>query len=146
MKLCFPVKENDGLQSQVSGHFGSAPLLLVVDTETQKITELQRSKQAQQPGRARLAQLLTGEPIDALVVSSVGQGAFSRLQASGVKVFQAAGKTISENLLSLAEQSLQEFAATGLCSHGNHGAGHGRQKQGHGHGQQHGAGHGCGCH
>jgi predicted Fe-Mo cluster-binding NifX family protein len=132
------------LQSQVSGHFGSAPLLLVVDTESQEISELQRSKQSEQPGRARLAQLLTGEPIDALVVSSVGQGAFGRLQASGVKVYQASGETISENLLSLAEQSLQEFSTTGLCSHGKNGAGHGQKKQGHG--QHHGAGHGCGCH
>jgi ArsR family transcriptional regulator len=146
MKLCFPVKKNDGLQSLVSGHFGSAPLLLVVDTETQEISELQRSKQAEQPGRARLAQLLAGQPVDALVVSSVGQGAFSRLQASGVKVYQSAGKTISENLLSLANHSLRDFAATGLCSHGNQGAGHGRLKQRHGHGQHHGAGHGCGCH
>lgn len=136
MRLCFPVNENAGLQSEVFGHFGSAPLLLVVDTESQEVKEITRSEQAEQAGRARLLQLLSGEPLDALVVSSIGQGAFSRLQAAGVKVYRATGATISNNLLCLADNRLQEFDGAGLCSH-NHG---------HGHRHAHAAGHGCGCH
>ena len=140
MKLCFPVEKNDGLQSKVAGHFGSAPLLLVVDTQTQELVELKQSGQAQQPGRARLAQLLAGQP-DALVASSIGQGAHSKLLAAGVKIYLAAGATISDNLLCLADRRLTELDAKRLCLHG-HGAGHGHAK-GHSHG--HGAGQGCGC-
>lgn len=139
MKLCFPVQENNGLQSQVSRHFGSAPLLLVVDTESREISELKRSAHAEQPGSARLAQLLAGEPIDAMVVSSIGPGAISRLQAAGLKVYQTAGATISDNLLCLDDKRLKEFDAAGLCSQGQHGHGHER-------GHQHRAGHGCSCH
>lgn len=139
MKLCFPVEKNEGLQSKIAGHFGSAPLLLVVDTESQEISELERSAEARQPGRARLAQLLEGQSLDALVLTSLGKGAFNRLQSAGVKVYRAGGATISDNLLCLADQRLTEMTAEQLCSHGQHGAGKGQR---HGHG----AGHGCGCH
>lgn len=141
MKFCFPVEKNEGLQSKISGHFGSAPLLLVVDTETQELVEMKRSGQADQPGRNRLAQLLAGPALDALVVTSMGQGAQSRLKSAGVKIYLAAGVTINDNLLCMADQRLAELNANQVCSHGQHGAGHGHHKQ-HGHG----AGHGCGCH
>ena len=32
MKVCVPVTHDQGLQSPVSGHFGSAPLFVLVDT------------------------------------------------------------------------------------------------------------------
>ncbi len=31
MKICFPVEQHEGLESQVYGHFGSAPSFVVVD-------------------------------------------------------------------------------------------------------------------
>ena len=134
MKLCFPVNKNEGLQSQIFGHFGSAPLLLVVDTENQEIIELRRSAHAEQSGRTCMGQLLGEGPIDALVVSAIGRGAFSRVQASGIKVYQALGSTIADNLLCLTDQRLKEFDGSGLCSHGQSGHQH----------RQH--GHDCSCH
>ena len=34
MKLCFPVKIDNGLESIVFNHFGSSPLFVLLDTET----------------------------------------------------------------------------------------------------------------
>lgn len=138
MKICFPIEKNDGLHSAISGHFGSAPLLVVVDTTTQQLVELE-SAHGQPAGRARLSQLLNGQ-VDALIVSSIGRGAYSKLQAAGVKIYRAAGATIADNLLCLAEQRLPELDAEQLCSHGQ-GAAHG-----HGKGHAHGQGLGCGGH
>lgn len=33
MKVCFPVQKDEGVESQVYNHFGSAPAFIVVDTE-----------------------------------------------------------------------------------------------------------------
>ena len=33
MKICFPVTADEGLESAVYSHFGSAPLFLLVDTD-----------------------------------------------------------------------------------------------------------------
>ncbi len=38
MKICFPVQENEGLGSRVYNHFGSAPMFIVVDTETDNVS------------------------------------------------------------------------------------------------------------
>ena len=32
MKVCFPVQKNEGVESTVYNHFGSAPLFVLVDT------------------------------------------------------------------------------------------------------------------
>ena len=33
MKVCFPVQKDEGVESQVYNHFGSAPVFIMVDTE-----------------------------------------------------------------------------------------------------------------
>ena len=33
MKICFPVEKDEGIESQVYNHFGSAPVFIMVDTE-----------------------------------------------------------------------------------------------------------------
>lgn len=40
MKICFPVSKVNGMESEVYGHFGSAPSFVVIDTEfNEKIPE-----------------------------------------------------------------------------------------------------------
>jgi predicted Fe-Mo cluster-binding NifX family protein len=41
MKVCFPVASNKGLQSKIYGHFSSAPLFLLVDSESKEIEEVE---------------------------------------------------------------------------------------------------------
>ncbi|RME41495.1 MAG: diguanylate cyclase, partial [Deltaproteobacteria bacterium] len=40
MKVCFPVNNDQGLESEVYGHFGSAPAFVVVDTESHEVLGL----------------------------------------------------------------------------------------------------------
>lgn len=111
MNLCFPVEKNDGLQSKVSGHFGSAPLLLLVDTETEQCVALKR----EHPGRNRLAGLLAGQTLDGAVVASIGQGAYSQLQATGAKIYKVAAAKIVDNLTKLKADELSELNMETLC-------------------------------
>ena len=34
MKICFPVQNDNGIESTVYNHFGSAPVFVVFDTDT----------------------------------------------------------------------------------------------------------------
>lgn len=52
MKLCFPVRKNDGLESRLFNHFGLAPLLLIVDSETREVEEIDNRKFRDLPGSA----------------------------------------------------------------------------------------------
>ncbi len=40
MKICFPVELDKGLESEVYGHFGSAPVFVVFDTEAKSISTI----------------------------------------------------------------------------------------------------------
>ena len=37
MKICFPVQNDNGIESAVYNHFGSAPVFVVFDTDTNSI-------------------------------------------------------------------------------------------------------------
>jgi predicted Fe-Mo cluster-binding NifX family protein len=42
MKVCFAVQKDEGIESAVYGHFGSAPAFVVIDTEYQRIRSVTR--------------------------------------------------------------------------------------------------------
>ena len=45
MKVCFPVQQDEGLASSVYSHFGSAPLFIVVDTDTNEASAIANQDQ-----------------------------------------------------------------------------------------------------
>lgn len=128
MKLCFPISKNEGLSSQVFNHFGSAPLFLLVDTETQQVQELPNRQQGKGHGSCGQHQALVAEQVDALILSGIGRGALAKLETAGITVFQAQGATVSDNILCLVDKRLKQLKVEGACA---------------GHQHAHGAGHAC---
>lgn len=131
MKLCFPVEHNQGLDSTVFGHFGSAPVFVLVDTQTNEVLEVVNRDLHHAHGACNPLKALGNEKVEAIVVGGIGGGALMGLNRAGVTVYQAQGTTIAENIACLATESLQVLRPDQVCG-------------GHGHG--HGHGHGCGHH
>lgn len=119
MKVCFPVLENQGLQSQVFGHFGSAPGFVVVDAVTSEITAINNSDQIHEHGACNPVAGLGGHQVDAIVVGGIGGGALLKLNSSGLRVFQAREGTIAENLELFRANELAEYMPGHSC--GGHG-------------------------
>ncbi|MBE0616935.1 MAG: diguanylate cyclase, partial [Proteobacteria bacterium] len=67
MKVCFPVDDNQGLESSVFGHFGSAPCFLVVDTETAQVAEVINRDLQHAHGACSPVKALGGHSVDAVV-------------------------------------------------------------------------------
>ncbi|HET6421712.1 MAG TPA: NifB/NifX family molybdenum-iron cluster-binding protein [Geobacteraceae bacterium] len=132
MKVCFPIEKDEGLSSVLSGHFGSAPMFMLVDIESKNATAIANSDQHHSHGACNPLRTLEGRQIDGIVVGSIGAGALNHLTRSGIRVFRAQGATVGENADLIASNSLLEFTGQECCpGHGN------------GSGQAH--GHGC-CH
>jgi len=136
MKICFPVIRNEGAESQVYDHFGSAPLFLVADTEKNEITEQINQDLGHQHGRCMPIKALAGKEVDAIVVGGIGRGALSGLQQAGLKVYLAQAGTVADNLVAIMSGELAELTPDMTC------AGHGHE---HGHGHTHGSHHEFGC-
>jgi len=123
MKVGFAVQCNEGLESKVYGHFGSAPAFIIVDTDSQQVSAVDNNNAHHVHGACNPVVALGGNSIDAMVVGGIGAGAISRLNAMGVKVYRAGAPSVSENIELLSQNRLQEVSMNDSCrEHG--GCGH----------------------
>ena len=123
MKICIPVTADRGLASPVSGHFGSAPVYILVDVETREASALANTRAVHEHGACRPLDALAGQEIDAVVVGGIGAGALMKLQTAGIRVFRAKAPTVGGCLDAFARNEAEEISPGGAC--GRHGHGHG---------------------
>ncbi len=123
MKVCFPVAEMNGLESEVYGHFGSAPVFMVVDTRNSDVAVIQNRDKDHAHGTCNPLKALNNEQVDAIVVGGIGAGALNKLNQQGIKVFQAQAQTVKENIQMLSVQNLPEFTIQQTCAGHGHGMG-----------------------
>jgi predicted Fe-Mo cluster-binding NifX family protein len=122
MKLCVPIEEDKGLDSQVCGHFGSAPAFILYDIEKGEHSLIDNSKQERVHGSCTPLQALEGQGVEALVVGGIGARAIMILNASGIRVFQAQAGTVRETVTAFRDGNLREIsAAEGCQGHGSNG-------------------------
>ncbi|MDD2364779.1 MAG: NifB/NifX family molybdenum-iron cluster-binding protein [Desulfuromonadaceae bacterium] len=123
MNICFPVEKNDGLTSQIFGHFGSAPMFLVVNTETAELTLINNADQIHNHGACNPVAGLGGKAVDAIVVGGIGGGALHKLNSSGLKVFKAQSGDIARNLELYKNNDLPEYMPGHTCGGHSHASG-----------------------
>ena len=124
MKVGFPVEHDEGMESKVYGHFGSAPVFVVVDTEKNEVRTIQNQDLNHIHGACNPIQALDGQQLDSLVVGGIGGGALMKLNALGIKVYGAEAQKINENLQLFKEKSLQELTMDHSCKSHQGGCGH----------------------
>jgi predicted Fe-Mo cluster-binding NifX family protein len=120
MKIAFPVTEDKGLDSPVYGHFGSAPLFMVLDGASGSLNPVGNNDAHHEHGQCQPIKALGGTPVDAVVVGGIGTGALMKLQGQGIRVFRAVEGSVSDNLELLKSGKLPEFSADMTCA-GHHG-------------------------
>lgn len=123
MRICFPIENNEGLDSKLSDHFGSAPFFLVADTESNEATVLSNSNQHHSHGACNPLQALQGSGIEGVAVRGIGAGAIAHLSRCGLRVYQAVEETVRENVEKLKVNGLPQYSPAQGCSGHGHGGG-----------------------
>ncbi len=123
MRICFPIENNEGLDSKLSDHFGSAPFFLIADTESNEATVLSNSNQHHSHGACNPLQALQGSGIEGVAVRGIGAGAIAHLSRCGLRVYQAVAETVRENVVKLKKNGLPEYSPAQGCSGHGHGGG-----------------------
>jgi ArsR family transcriptional regulator len=121
MKICFPVESDQGLESSVYGHFGSAPVFIMCDTETETMTTINNQDLGHAHGMCNPLKAIAGHTVDAIVVGGIGAGAIYKLNAMGIKVYRALPGTLRYNIESFKNKTMSELSAEHAC--GGHGGG-----------------------
>ena len=115
MKVGFAVQADEGMESIVYGHFGSAPAFSIVDTELKPVLGLDNRNMHHEHGACNPIMAINGNQIDAMVVGGIGAGAINKLNAMGVRVYAAAAPTVKENLELLTVNRLEELSIQSAC-------------------------------
>jgi len=115
MKICFPVVEANGIDSEVHGHFGSATAFIVVESEGSDVETIHNPDQQHEHGACNPLQKFNNHKIDALVVAGIGGGALNKLNQAGIRVFKAISPSVKENIRLLQSQALPEFTVSQCC-------------------------------
>jgi predicted Fe-Mo cluster-binding NifX family protein len=115
MKLCFPVQNDEGMDSTVYNHFGSAPQFVVVDTQTNSIASISNRDQHHAHGACNPMKALDNQQVDAIIVGGIGGGALSRLNQMGIVVHRSQAATVRENLTLHANNGLPVLTLQGCC-------------------------------
>jgi len=128
MNICIPVTEDNGLKSPVCLHFGSAPILVIVDTEKGICRAIQNHNQHHGHGMCMPLASLRGEHVDAMAVGGIGMGAVNKLLAAGIQVFLSEQPTVEETLAALKAGALRNVTPETACGqHPGHHHMHGSQ-------------------
>lgn len=121
MRICFPTDALKGMDSNVYGHFGTAPGFVIVDTESSAVEEINNSDQHHAHGGCQPMKALGGQKVDSIAVGGIGMGALMGLQNNGMRVFRAVAGTVRDNLELLQNGKLPEFTTQHTC--GGHSGG-----------------------
>ena len=115
MKVGFAVHFNEGVESKIYDHFGSAPAFIIVDTEGKEVSTVNNRDLHHVHGACNPIMALDGRSVDAMVVGGIGSGAITKLNTMGVKVYAAAAPTVKENLKLLNQNRLNELSVYNAC-------------------------------
>ncbi len=116
MKLCFPIQHDRALDSEVFGHFGSAPVFMIVDTNTSTVETIGNADQHHAQGTCSPFRALGGRDIDCVIVGGIGGGALNKLSQAGISVFRASAPTVRENLDLFSAGQLPAYGLGHVCS------------------------------
>jgi predicted Fe-Mo cluster-binding NifX family protein len=123
MKLCIPINEDNGLDSTVCAHFGSASNFLIVETTNRTMTVVANTNVHHGHGMCQPLRLFEGMELDCIAVGGIGRGALMKLQAGGVEVLLSKEKTVGATLDALEAGLLQQVDPSSACGgHGHQGS------------------------
>jgi predicted Fe-Mo cluster-binding NifX family protein len=121
MNICIPVDEDKGLHSQVCAHFGSAPVFMIVDTDSGSCRAIPNNNQHHGHGMCMPLQSLQGEHIDGMVVGGIGMGALNKLNAVNIQVYISELATVGETVAAFKAGTLKLMQANMACAQHGHG-------------------------
>jgi predicted Fe-Mo cluster-binding NifX family protein len=127
MRICIPTENDQGLDSRLCGHFGSAPYFALADTDSGEVTIEPNSARHHSHGQCAPVDRIDVNRTDAVVCQGMGKRAYSSFQRAGVEILITSGTTVRDVLSEAGERTLQSLSLERAC--GGHGGSHRHHRQ-----------------
>jgi predicted Fe-Mo cluster-binding NifX family protein len=122
LNICIPISRDTGIQSPVNLHFGSAPVFMIVDTESGNCRTVMNRDLHHSHGMCQPLAQLAGENVDAMVVGGIGMNALGKLRTANIRVYFSEHPTVEETVAAFKNGTLREMTPANACAH--HGPAH----------------------
>lgn len=117
MKLIIPLDEQEGLDSRLCEHFGSAPFFALVETDTGIFELLDNSSKHHEHGQCTPADSFAEMGVHAVLCNGIGAGAASKLQRLGIEIYMAGlASSLAQALERYGSGSLVKVTQKQVCS------------------------------
>ena len=127
MKICIPAEDDQGLDSRLCGHFGSAPFFALADTGSGEVEITPNPGREHSHGKCQPVERIDAKRTDAVVCQGMGKRAVSSLQRAGVEVLITSADTIRGAISQAGQGGLRTLLVQEAC--GGHGGSHGHGRQ-----------------
>jgi len=91
-KICIPVKEDKGLESEISSHFGRAPLFMFVEVEEGKVKSYYTKENPYQKEKVRAGlqacKFVVKQKIDSIITKEMGPISFHILRDNIIDIYK----------------------------------------------------------
>jgi len=115
MRICIPVQTNEGLESVVDHHFGSAPYFLIYDSDKAAFEVISNSDEHHNHGMCHPLRVLEDQDLNAVVCVGMGARAVQRLKQAGLKTYRSKQDTAKETIREYREGVLEEITNENAC-------------------------------
>jgi predicted Fe-Mo cluster-binding NifX family protein len=117
MKICMPVAEQNGMNSIVFGHFGSAPFFAIYDTESKSLAFVDNNESEHEHGQCMPVDAIRKTGAEAVLCRGMGMRAASLLIQAGIKACIVDGETVSEAIAQYNANKVSIINETNACNH-----------------------------
>ena len=121
MRVCIPTETNEGKESQVYGHFGSAPYFTIYDTVSSKFEIIDNANQHHAHGTCQPLSGLADKKISAVICGGMGVRAVAMLNNAGIKAYRSPCEKVDDVIVKYLAGNLKEITIDNACA--NHDCG-----------------------
>ena len=115
-RIFFPLLDNNGMDSEISDHFGHAPFFGLYDTKTKKLTITENKLSHTDPNKSPVDQIVEAVNPTTVFALGIGGRAIGLFQEKGVCLKTGNFNTVKEVIENLDKLESQ----TKSCGHGKH--------------------------
>ena len=133
MRIGIPILEDQGLNSQVSGHFGQAPYFMIVDIKLEipkkgiirdqdiisQGNNLSVIPNSTEHACGSLVEVLIKNKVEVLLIEGIGGRPFELLKQYNVKIYTGAFGSVKEVIRDFFNHMLPELQSAS-CGHHSH--------------------------
>jgi predicted Fe-Mo cluster-binding NifX family protein len=117
MKICMPVLTSDGINSEIYGHFGSAPFFAIYDSADDSVVVVNNGVGEHEHGQCMPVNAIRNTGAEAVLCKGMGMRAANLLIEAGITPYMVDAETVNEAVKKYKTKDIVVLDASRACQH-----------------------------